>query len=145
MASVNSDVKCVKSSLRCGLQTLVISSSTTSDEIRVRCVSVTKLASFPRGAAVTQEEALSRDVWDQPDGCLWVRYLCCRACVHCHCLLITGIHHPQPPYPSFFVWSHWREHMTHSGTPKRGDLNSISLKYETLWQIGKFTVISSLH
>ena len=94
-----------------------------------RCVSVSKLASFPRAPATAQEEeeeaAVCRDVCvcvclcvcvcggGSQDGCLWRCYLCCRAQMHCQSALIRGVHHPKTSAPIILLPDfHWSKRDT---------------------------------
>lgn len=115
------------------------------------CVSVTKLASFPRGCSHNRGGGggcLQRCL-GSPDGCLWRRYLCCRAWVRCQLALITGMDHPKPPHP-FFSLSHlhWSKYDTFKSL-QNNQKRAVSLLYYTDTSIGcdlliEFSVISSL-
>ncbi len=91
----------------CSLQIIVGYSmrNLTSGEIRTDVCQSPSWHPSHGEAATTEEEAVCRDAWGSPDGCLWRSYLCCRAGVHCQIALITQIHHPKPPHTSISVSS----------------------------------------
>lgn len=86
-----------------------------------------------------------------PDGCLWRRYICCRAGVHCQFALIRGIHHPKPPHPSLSLSHlHWSEHDTFKSPERQKSilprklLTCFIAVVLSMWLLSEFKVISSL-
>lgn len=69
------------------------------------------------GPAITEEEACLQGCKGSPDGCLWRRYFCCRAGVHCQFALM-GYIIPDHLIPLSLSDLHWSKYDTFKSSGK---------------------------